>query len=95
MSCITQSFYLPFQSGISLAVREQALWVIWTITHQSEILEHTHFWESVHTYSDEGLVEAVEAKVPDEPAAAERRNVPEVEVRDHQERSAPHHPVEK
>lgn len=46
------------------------------------------------TYSDEGLVEAVEAKVPDEPPADERGNKPEVEVGDHQERSAAHHPKE-
>ena len=46
-----------------------------------------------NTYSDEGLVEAVEAQVPDEPAADERRNEPEVEVGDHQERSATHHPA--
>ena len=44
------------------------------------------------THGDEGLVEAVEAEVPDEPAADERRNKPEVEVGNHQERGAAHHP---
>lgn len=63
-------------------------------THKSEFLKRTQFWQSVHTHGDEGLVEAIEAEVPDEPAATERRNVPQVEVRDHQERSATHHPVE-
>lgn len=48
----------------------------------------------MRTYSDERLVEAVETEVPDEPAADERRNEPEVEVGDHQERSAAHHPTE-
>lgn len=50
--------------------------------------------ESVHTYGDEGLIEAVEAQVPDEPPADEGRNEPQVEVGDHQERSAAHHPEE-
>lgn len=54
-----------------------------------------YFWTSPHTYSDEGLVEAVETQVPDEPAADERGNKPEVEVGDHQERSASHHPIKQ
>ena len=61
------------------------------VRHFSDFLKHqVHFRES--TYSDEGLVEAVEAQVPDEPPADERGNKPEVEVGDHQERSATHHP---
>lgn len=48
----------------------------------------------MYTYSDEGLVEAVETQVPDEPAADERRNEPEEEIGDHQKRSAAHHPAE-
>lgn len=47
------------------------------------------------THSDEGLVEAVEAQVPDEPAGDEWRNEPEVEVRHHQEGRAAHHPKKK
>lgn len=46
-----------------------------------------------HTYSDERLIEAVESQVPDEPPADKRWNEPQVEVGDHQERSAAHHPV--
>lgn len=45
-----------------------------------------------HTYCDEGLIEAVEAKVPNEPPADKRRNKPKVEVGDHQEWSATYHP---
>lgn len=50
--------------------------------------------KSIRTYGDEGLVEAEEAEVPDEPAVDERGNEPEVEVGDHQKRSAAHHPAE-
>lgn len=53
-----------------------------------------HFGDRAHTYSDEGLVETVEAQVPDEPPTDKRRNKPKVEVGDHQEWSAAHHPRE-
>lgn len=55
---------------------------------------HMHFGDRSHTYSDEGLVETVEAQVPDEPPTDKRRNKPKVEVGDHQEWSAAHHPGE-
>lgn len=48
--------------------------------------------ESVHTHGNEGLVEAVEAQVPDESAVGERRNKPEVEVGNDQKWSTAHHP---
>lgn len=51
--------------------------------------------EPERTHSDEGLVEAVEAQVPDEPAGDERRNEPKVEVRHHEEGRAAHHPRKK
>lgn len=47
------------------------------------------------TYRDEGLVDAVEAKVPDDPPTEKGRNVPEAEVGDHHERGRGHHPVIK
>ena len=48
----------------------------------------------LYTHSDEGLVEAVEAQVPDESAVGEGRDIPQVEVRHHHEGSAAHHPGE-
>lgn len=45
------------------------------------------------THCDEGLVEAVEAKVPHEPPGSEGGHVPEVEVGHHQERRTAQHPA--
>lgn len=60
----------------------------------SEVRRHRlgRLVELASTHGDEGLVEAVEAQVPDEPPADERRHEPEVEVGHHQERRATHHP---
>lgn len=44
------------------------------------------------SYRDEGLVEAVEAEVPDELAICEGRDEPQIEVGDHHKGSAAHHP---
>ena len=50
---------------------------------------------AVGTHSDEGLVEAVEPQVPQEPSVGEGRNEPEVEVGHHHKRCAAHHPAER
>lgn len=51
---------------------------------------------SKDTYCDESLVETVKAQIPDEPPVGKRWDKPKVEVRDHHEWSAAHHPrVEK
>lgn len=47
------------------------------------------------TYCDESLVETVKAQIPDEPPIGKRWDKPKVEVRDHHEWRAAHHPIEK
>ncbi len=47
------------------------------------------------TYCDESLVETVKAQIPHEPPIGKRWHKPQVEVRDHREWSAAHHPREE
>lgn len=49
-------------------------------------------WDGHHTHRDERLIQAVESQIPDEPPADKGRNKPKVEVGDHEEWSAAHHP---
>lgn len=49
-------------------------------------------WDRSHTHGDERLIETVESQIPDEPPADKGRNKPKVEVGDHEEWSAAHHP---
>ena len=46
----------------------------------------------MYTYCDEGLIEAVEAQIPDEPSVGERGDKPQVEVGHYHKRGAAHHP---
>lgn len=61
------------------------------IARQSEKFPNILFPKNTHI--DEGLVEAVEDQVPDEPAVDEGGNEPEAEVRHHQKWSAAQYPV--
>lgn len=47
------------------------------------------------TYCYESLVETVKAHIPDESPIGKRWDKPKVEVRDHHEWSAAHHPKEE
>lgn len=60
MSGINQSFYLPFPSR-RLSCNACEVLLSYLCLRFRFPKHQMHFWESTDTYSDEGLVEAVEA----------------------------------